>query len=255
MNCGQACLSVERIYVERSIAEPFAQRLVAKTLLLRLGPGNDPDNEVGPMISPRAVDRIALVLHDAVAAGANILVGGNRRPDLGPGYFEPTVVAGVNAEMSLMQEPIFGPLVAMQIVESAEEAVAQANGLPLGLAASIWTADAARGRSLAARLRCGSVMVNDVASYFAVLEAPHGGRGLSGWGRTHSRLGLLEMVQVKYIDVDWLPRWRKAWWFGYDRAVGEATEQFIDFGYAPDWRKRWRSAGGVFRALFRGHRV
>ena len=98
-------------------------------------------------------------------------------------------------------------------------------------------------------------MVNDVASYFAMAEAPHGGRGLSGWGRTHSQIGLLEMVQVKYIDVDRLPRWPKTWWFGYNNDVAEAAGQFIDFSYAPGWWQRWRNAGGTLRALFRGHRI
>jgi hypothetical protein len=98
------------------------------------------------------------------------------------------------------------------------------------------------------------MMVSPLAA-FGMPEAPHGGGGLSGWGRTHSRLGLLEMVQVRYVDVDWLPRQPKAWWFGYDRALGQAAEEFIDFSHAPAWSKRWRSAAGVFRALFRGHRI
>jgi succinate-semialdehyde dehydrogenase/glutarate-semialdehyde dehydrogenase len=157
--------------------------------------------------------------------------------------------------MPLMREPIFGPAVAIQVVDSAEEAVALTNDCDYGLSASVWTRDATRGRRIAEQLRAGAVMVNDLASYFGMPEAPHGGEGLSGWGRTHSRLGLLEMVRVKYIDVDWLPRWPKAWWFGYDAALERHAERFIDFSHAPAWRKRWRNATGVFRALFRGHRI
>jgi succinate-semialdehyde dehydrogenase/glutarate-semialdehyde dehydrogenase len=254
-NCGQACLSVERIYVERAVAEAFTQRCVAKTRLLRLGPGSDPDSEVGPMIHPHAVAGIEARLRAATAAGARLLIGGRRRPDLGPCYFEPTVITDVAPAMPLMQEPVFGPVMAIQIVESAEQAVALANASAFALSASVWTASRKRGRRLAARLHAGAVMVNDVASYFGMLEAPHGGRALSGWGRTHSRLGLLEMVQVRYIDVDWLPRWPKAWWFGYDRALGQAADRFISFCHAPAWGERWRSAGGVVQALFRGHRI
>jgi succinate-semialdehyde dehydrogenase/glutarate-semialdehyde dehydrogenase len=207
------------------------------------------------MIRPQAVDRIEAQLQAATATGAHVLAGGRRRPDLGPCYFEPTVITDVNHTMSLMREPIFGPVVAIQVVNSAEQAVALGNDSPYGLSASVWTADRQRGRRLAAQLRSGAVMVNDLASYFGMPEAPHGGQGLSGWGRTHSRLGLLEMVQVKYLDVDWLPRRPKTWWFGYDSALAKTAEQFIDFSHAPAWRERWRSAAGVFRALFRGHRI
>jgi acyl-CoA reductase-like NAD-dependent aldehyde dehydrogenase len=255
-NCGQACLSIERIFVEQPVAEAFTQRVVAKTRQLRLGPGSDPDNEIGPMIRPQSVDGIESQLQAAMASGANVLTGGRRRPDLGPCYFEPTVVTGVHQNMPLMREPIFGPLVAIQTVTSDDEAIALANDCDYGLCASIWTADRDRGLQMAHRIRAAAgVMINDLASYFGILEAPHGGSGLSGWGRTHSRLGLLEMVKVRYTDVDWLPRQPKTWWFGYDQALAQVAERFIDFSHAPQWRKRWRGAAGAVRALFRGHRI
>ena len=254
-NCGQACLSVERIYVERAIADPFAERCVAKTQLLKLGPGDDPHTEVGPLIRAVQVQRMEELLREAVARGARILTGGRRRPDLGPCFFEPTVVADVAHSMRLMQEETFGPVLALRAVASAEEGVSMANDLPFGLAASIWTRDSRRGRQLAARIRAGAVMVNDVASYFGISEAPHGGRGASGWGRTHSKFGLLELVQVKYVDVDQLPRWPKSWWYGYDEELGVAADRFLQFLFAPDWRHRWRGARGALRAVFRGHRI
>ncbi len=255
-NCGQACLSVERIYVERPMAEEFSQRCVEKTRRLKLGPGTDPDTEVGPMIRVSQLERVEEQLRDAVARGARVLTGGHRRPDLGPCYFEPTVVADVDHSMRLMQEETFGPVLALRAVENAEEAVAMANDSRFGLAASIWTRDARRGRELAGRIKAGAVMVNDVASYYGICEAPHGGRGASGWGLVHSRLGLLEMVRVKYVDVDKLPRWPKSWWFGYDEALREAADRFCEFLFAPRWRRRWaRSFDALRRNLFRGHRV
>jgi len=254
-NCGQACLSVERIYVERAIAEQFSDRCVAKTQLLKLGPGHDPHTEVGPMIRAAQVERVEVQLREAVAGGARILTGGRRRPDLGPYFFEPTVVAGVDHSMPLMQEETFGPVLALCSVASAEEAVALANDSPFGLAASIWTRDTRRGRQLASQLKAGAVMVNDVASYFGICEAPHGGRGASGWGRTHSRFGLLELVQVKYLDVDRIPRWPKSWWYGYDEELGVAADRFVELLFAPKWRQRWQSAAGALRILFRGHRI
>src|SRR5260370_85439 len=108
--------------------------------------------------------------------------------------------------MKLFQEETFGPILAIQTVRDAEEAVARANDSPFALAASVWTGNARRGEAIAGRLRAGAVMVNDAISYFAIAEAPHGGCGASGWGRTHGNVGLLEMVQTKYIDMDRVER-------------------------------------------------
>jgi hypothetical protein len=94
-----------------------------------------------------------------------------------------------------------------------------------------------------------------VGSYFGMAEAPHGGRGQSGWGRTHGSSGLREMVQVKYVDVDWLPRWPKTWWFGYSSEVNQTAERFIEFAHAPSRRKRWSQAKAMVQALWRGHRI
>jgi acyl-CoA reductase-like NAD-dependent aldehyde dehydrogenase len=254
-NGGQACLSVERIYVERALAERFIERCVAKTKLLKLGPPSDSDTEIGPLIRTEAVDRVEAQLREAVASGARIVAGGNRRPDLGPSFFEPTVVVDVRPAMALMRDETFGPVLAIAAVESAEEAVALANDSAFGLSASIWTSNVARGRKLAAQLHAGAVMINDVASYFGIAEAPHGGRRSSGWGRTHSRLGLAEMVQVKYLAVERLARWPKAWWYGYDSDVADRAGRFMNFLFAPRWMSRWRNAGGAARNLWRGHRI
>jgi delta 1-pyrroline-5-carboxylate dehydrogenase len=168
------------------------------------------------------------------------------------------VVTGVDHSMLLMQEETFGPVLAIQTVADAAEAVRLANDSPFGLAASVWTGNAQRGREIATQLHAGTVMVNDVASYYGICEAPHGGRGASGWGRSHSRLGLLEMVQVKYVDVDRLPRTPKSWWFGYNEALAGAADRFVEFLFAPQWRRRLSAAmrkNGALETLFRGHRI
>jgi succinate-semialdehyde dehydrogenase/glutarate-semialdehyde dehydrogenase len=256
-NSGQACLSVERIYVERSVADRFTQLCVLKTKKLKLGPGLDPDAEVGPMIRDAQVLRVEEQLRDAVTRGAQILTGGCRRPDLGENFFEPTVVSGVDHSMLLMQEETFGPVLAICPVADSDEAVRLANDSAFGLGASVWTRDSRRGREIAARLKVGSVMVNDVVSCFAVCEAPHGGRGSSGWGRTHSRHGLMELVQVKYVDVDRLPSTfgGKSWWFGYSEELGVAADRFLEFMFAPTVKERLASARGALKMLFRGHRI
>jgi succinate-semialdehyde dehydrogenase/glutarate-semialdehyde dehydrogenase len=258
-NCGQACLSVERIYVEQPVAEKFAQLCVEKTKKLRLGSSSaTADADVGPMIRTRQLEKVEQQLHDAEQRGAQILTGGKRRPDLGPNFLEPAVVTHVEHSMQLMREETFGPVLAIRSVASADEAVALANDSPFALSASVWTLDARRGRELASRIRAGSVMINDVASYYGISEAPHGGPGWSGWGRTHSRLGLLEMVQVKYVDVDRLPRVAKPWWYGYSEDFAAAAGSMVEVLFAPSWKRRLRAMLGKRGArglMFRRRRI
>src|SRR5437762_11766134 len=214
-NCGQVCLSVERLFVEQGISERFVELCVETARKLRLGPGSAPATDVGPLIRPQHVRRMMELVEDAVARGAKVLCGGHPRSDLGPNFFEPTVISGVDSSMRLFQEETFGPILAMQTVKDAKEAVQRANDSPFALAASVWTGYRQRGEAIAQELRAGAVMVNDAISYFGIAEAPHGGCGASGWGRTHGRAGLLEMVQTKYVDVDRLPRREKPWWYRY----------------------------------------
>ena len=252
-NCGQVCLSVERLFVEETAAEKFTTLCVEKTKKLRLGPGSEPSTDVGPLIRPEHVHRMRDLLGDAVQRGAKILCGGNPRPDLGPNFFEPTVVTGVDSTMRLFQEETFGPILAIQVVKNAKDAVARANDSPFALAASVWTHDATHGMSIAAELRAGAVMVNDAISYFAVAEAPHGGCKHSGWGRTHGQAGLLEMVQTKYIDVDRLPRREKPWWFRYGADLERAADSFLQFEYGDGLAARLRNARGALKTMFRDH--
>lgn len=257
-NCGQACLSVERIYVEQSVAERFTSLCVEKTKKLRVGPASDPEAEIGPMIRLRQLEKVEEQLRDAAARGANICTGGTPRSDLGQNFLQPAVVTNVDHSMKLMQEETFGPALAICSVASPGEAVAMANDSPFALSASVWTRDVRRARAIASQLRAGSVMINDVISYYGISEAPHGGPGASGWGRTHSRLGLLEMVQVKYVDVDRLPRMRKAWWFGYSAKLAQSAQGLVDALFAPRWSKRLKAMaarGGARGVIARGDRL
>lgn len=252
-NCGQVCLSVERLFVEESVSESFAALCVTKTKKLRLGPGSDPSTDVGPLIRPQHVQRISDLIHDAVARGARVLCGGNPRSDLGPNFFEPTVVAGVDFSMKLFQEETFGPILAIQSVRDAETAIACANDSPFALAASVWTSDSQRGEAIAKRLRAGAVMVNDAISYFAIAEAPHGGCGASGWGRTHGKAGLLEMVQTKYIDIDRLPRREKPWWYRYGADLERAADAFLRFEFSAGIAAKLGNARSAMKTFFRDH--
>lgn len=241
-NAGQACLSVERLYVARSVAERFTQLCVDKAKRLRVGPGDDPATDVGPLIRPRQVAIVEDHVEDAVDKGARVLAGG-RRPEL-PGFFyPPTVLNGVNHTMRVMRQETFGPVLPIMAVEGDEEAVALANDSEFGLSATVWTRDSARGERLARQLDAGAVMVNDCISYFGVCEAPHGGVKASGIGRSHSRLGLQEMVRVKYLDVDLLPQLPKLWWFKYGAQAKKMMDGFLDFLFAPSLARR--ALGGL----------
>jgi succinate-semialdehyde dehydrogenase/glutarate-semialdehyde dehydrogenase len=193
------------------------------------------------------------LIEDAVQRGAKVLCGGHARPDLGTNFFEPTVIIDVDSASRLFQEETFGPILAIQTVSNSEEAILRANDSPFALSASVWTGDAARGKAIAARLRAGAVMVNDAISYFAIAEAPHGGCGLSGWGRTHGKAGLLEMVQTKYIDVDRLPRREKPWWFRYGADLEHAADAFLEFEFSGKLSTRLASARAALRTMFRDH--
>jgi acyl-CoA reductase-like NAD-dependent aldehyde dehydrogenase len=252
-NCGQVCLSVERLFVEESVAEKFTALCVEKTKKLRLGPGNDPSTDVGPLIRPQHVRRMSDLLQDAVAKGAKVWCGGNPRPDLGPNFFEPTVIASVNSTMKLFQEETFGPILAIQAVRDAEEAISRANDSPFALAASVWTGDKRRGAAVARRLRAGAVMVNDAISYFGIAEAPHGGCGASGWGRTHGDAGLLEMVRMKYIDVDRLPGREKPWWYRYGADLERDADAFLQFEFSSGIAAKLRNARSALKTMFRDH--
>jgi acyl-CoA reductase-like NAD-dependent aldehyde dehydrogenase len=252
-NCGQVCLSVERLFVEQSVSDEFAARCVAKTKKLRLGPGTDPSTDVGPMIRPQHVQRMVDLIEDAASRGAHVLCGGHPRTDLGANFFEPTVITNVDSTMKLFQEETFGPILAIQTVVDVEEAIARANDSPFGLSASVWTRDTARGEAIAKRLRAGAVMINDAISYFAIAEAPHGGCGASGWGRAHGKAGLLEMVQTKYIDVDRLPHREKPWWYRYGADLEQAADAFLQFEYGRGITARLRNARSALKTIFRDH--
>jgi acyl-CoA reductase-like NAD-dependent aldehyde dehydrogenase len=242
VNAGQACLSVERCYVHRSLYGSFTKACAEKTRQLRVGNGMDAHTDVGPMIGERQVRIVESHVEDAKARGARVLAGGTRLPELGVNFYAPTVLADVKQEMRIMQEETFGPVLPVMAFDDDDEAVRLANDSAYGLAASVWTRDRKRGARLARRIHAGTVMVNDVISCFGISEAPHGGVKASGVGRTHGRLGLDEMVRVKYLDIDRMPGMKKVWWHGYGMNFRRQMEGFLDMQFARGWGERLRGA-------------
>jgi len=242
VNAGQACLSVERCYVHRSLYEAFAKACADKTKKLRIGNGMDAHTDVGPMIQERQVRIVESHVEDAKACGARVLAGGRRMPELGANFYAPTVLADVAQDMRIMREETFGPVLPVMACGNDDEAVRLANDSEYGLAASVWTRDASRGQHLARRIHAGTVMVNDVISCFGISEAPHGGVKASGVGRTHGRFGLDEMVRVKYLDTDRMPGMKKVWWHGYGESFRRQMEGFLDMQFARSMGARLRGA-------------
>jgi succinate-semialdehyde dehydrogenase/glutarate-semialdehyde dehydrogenase len=242
VNAGQACLSVERCYVHRSIYEPFLEACVRKTKQLRVGNGMDSETDIGPLVNERQLRNVEMQVEEARSLGARILVGGSRLPELGPNFYSPTVLADVTHEMRIMREETFGPVLPIMPFDDDDQAVQLANDSEYGLSASIWTGDRVRGEALAKRIASGTVMVNDAVSCFGISEAPHGGINSSGIGRTNGRFGLEEMVRTKYVDSDRLPGMKKVWWYGYGESLARQMEGFLDLQFASNWSQRLRGA-------------
>jgi acyl-CoA reductase-like NAD-dependent aldehyde dehydrogenase len=242
VNAGQACLSVERCYVHRSLYNEFLEACVRKTKLLRMGNGLDPNTDVGPLIRELQVRNVEAQVEDARLRGARVLIGGSRLPQLGPNFYAPTVLAEVTHAMQIMREETFGPVLPVMPFDTDDEAIRLANDSDFGLAASVWTRNRARGESCARRIQAGTVMVNDAIACFGISEAPHGGIKASGLGRTHGIFGLEEMVRIKYLDSDRLTEIKKVWWYRYGEAFTRQMEGFLDLMFAPSLRQKLRGA-------------
>ncbi len=255
VNAGQACLSVERCYVQRKIYERFLEACVRKTRELRVGNGMDPETDVGPMVNERQLRIVESHVEDAKARGARLLAGGARLPALGPNFYAPTVLTDVTHEMRIMREETFGPVLPVMPFDTEDEAVRLANDSEFGLAASVWSRNRARGEAVARRIVAGTVLVNDVVSSFGISEAPHGGVKSSGLGHTHGRFGLEEMVRIKYLDADRLALMKKSWWYRYGATFTEQMEHFLDFQFASSVRRRVQGAAHSAKLFFRGGRL
>ena len=155
---------------------------------------------MGSLCSAAQLARVTAHVEDAREKGAEVLTGGRHRPDIGPWFYEPTVLAGVTSAMACRDEETFGPVVSVYRVRSDEEAVALANDTDYGLNASIWTRDAARGRRLAAAVRAGTVNINEgYAAAWASIAAPMGGMKSSGLGRRHGAEGIHKYTESQNV--------------------------------------------------------
>lgn len=197
---GQLCVSIERIYVQRTVADAFTKEFVARTASLVQSAAFDFSSDVGSLALPSQLERVQAHVSDAVAQGATILTGGSARPDLGPLFFEPTVLTDVTSAMDCARTETFGPVVAITVVDTEEEAIAAANDSEFGLNASVFGGSVSRARGVATLIDAGSVNVNEgYRASFSSIDAPMGGMKRSGLGRRNGREGILRMVESRTI--------------------------------------------------------
>jgi succinate-semialdehyde dehydrogenase/glutarate-semialdehyde dehydrogenase len=244
LNAGQTCASVERVYVEKPVAEPFLAKVVEETRKVRLSdrPGG---GDVGPLTLERQRRVVEAHVADAVAKGARVLAGG-ARPD-GPGlFFPPTVLVGVNHAMDVMREETFGPVLPVMVVDSLDEAIRLANDSPYGLTASGWTRSGETAGHLQRELAAAVVSINDHASSYGEPAAPWGGVKASGIGRIHGLHGLREMVQPKYVSLD-RGRGPELWWYPYDAELASLLSKAVPALYSTSLPRRLAAQLGLLR--------
>ena len=202
VGAGQVCISLERIYVHRSLFPTFLARFVERTRNLKLGAALDYAVEMGSLTSARQLATVAEHVRDAVENGATVESGGRCRPDLGPYFYEPTILTGVRPGMRAFAEETFGPVVSVYPFDTDTEAIDRANDTPYGLSASVWTRDARRGAAVAAQIRAGSVNVNEAYSAaWGSVDSPIGGMKQSGLRPRHGAEGILKFTDSQTVAV------------------------------------------------------
>lgn len=227
MNSGQSCASVERVYVNEEIAEEFTERVLNLTKKLKVGNPLEPGIDMGPMATLPQLQVVEAHITDARSKGAQVLYGGKRIKNV-PGYFlQPTVLSNVNHSMKIMQEETFGPVLPIMSFSKPDDALTLANDSRFGLTASIWTKDKKMAGWMAERIEAGSVTVNDHMFSFSEPGAIWGGIKQTGIGRSHGLFGLRELVNVKFVSLDFIKKKTQLWWYPYDTSLPKILEKSL----------------------------
>jgi acyl-CoA reductase-like NAD-dependent aldehyde dehydrogenase len=236
-NAGQTCSGIERVYVMDEVADRFIDGVVRKASALTVGDPADWNTEIGPMVSREQYELVCELVDDTIASGAKRLCGGPVEvPGFSGHFIAPTVLTDVTHDMRIMREEIFGPVVPIMRVGSQEEAIRLANDSQFGLGASVWTLDRAKGERFAHLLEAGMVWINDHSYTHGTCQCSWGGVKDSGLGRSHSKFGFYECVNIKMIS--WEPSlMADAWWQPYDETLGKAIRASMRLLYGRDGQR------------------
>lgn len=232
-NSGQTCAAVERCYVHESVAPEFIEKVVTLTKNLRQDYGSNENAEIGSMSSEAQLQIVENHMNNAAANGAKILTGGKRNSNFDGAFFEPTVLTHINHDFQAVREETFGPTLPIMTFADEAEAVKMANDSEFGLTASVWTRNIAKGKQIAVQIEAGTVTVNEVLYTHGIAQTPWGGVKQSGYGRTHGKLGLMELVSSQHIHVNHLSQFPDLWWFNYSpnaRNLFKSLAQFFASG-------------------------
>jgi succinate-semialdehyde dehydrogenase/glutarate-semialdehyde dehydrogenase len=231
-NAGQTCSGIERVYVHRDVADAFLEGVVRETERLTVGDPREWTTEIGPMVSEDQARIVTELVDDAVKSGAKKLTGGPATVKGMKGHFiSPVVLTGVTHEMRIMQEEIFGPVLPIITVDSEQQAIELANESQFGLGASVWTKDRAKGERMAHQIESGMVWINDHSFSHGACQCAWGGVKDSGLGRSHSKFGFYECVNIKQLA--WEPGLTRDWWWQpYDRKLADALRNSAQLLYS-----------------------
>ncbi len=198
INCGQSCIAAKRFIVVDAAADEFLAKVEENIRKMKLGDPLDPTTDIGPLYAKSQRDEIERQVKDALAKGAKLHVGGKRAKGAG-WFFEPTLLSGVTTKMKVMNQETFGPVLPVFRVPDLNAAIDQANDTEFGLGASVWTRDLSKADEIAKRVNSGLVFVNNAVK--SDPRMPFGGVKHSGIGRELSRYGILEMVNIKTVQI------------------------------------------------------
>jgi len=199
-NCGQVCVTLDRMFVHRSLHDRFVKGFVARASQIKLGDGLDPSVGMGPLINGRSLETIDRIVQAAVAGGATLALGGKRSSAFNKGHlYEPTVLTHVTDEQEVFAKENFGPVAAITSFDSDDEVLTRANNSTMGLSAYAFTSSPARARRTVAALKSGMVGINSFA--LAAAEAPFGGTNFSGLGREGGSEGIKDYLDTKLAQI------------------------------------------------------